>query len=104
MGVDMHACVRQLKLRTSEDCRGGPAAGRRVVHRPEILGVVVHLLHKRQQRSVKRFRGGLVAKAHGWLYHSTQGSRVIKKKKKKQSVLEGDFSCSNARYGGRFAE
>jgi len=29
---------------------------------------------------VKRFRGGLVFKAHSWLYHSTLGSRVIKKK------------------------
>ena len=27
-------------------------------------------------------RGGLVFKAHRWLYHSTLGSRVIKKKKK----------------------
>ena len=34
-------------------------------------------------RNVKRFRGGLVFKAHIWLYHSTLGSRVIKKKKKK---------------------
>jgi len=29
---------------------------------------------------VKRFRGGLVFKAHRLLYHSTLGSRVIKKK------------------------
>ena len=29
----------------------------------------------------KQFRGGLVFKAHGCLYHSTLGSRVIKKKK-----------------------
>jgi len=27
-----------------------------------------------------RFRGGLVFKAHRWLYHSILGSRVIKKK------------------------
>ena len=32
-------------------------------------------------RNVKRFRGGLVSKAHILLYHSTLGSRVIKKKK-----------------------
>jgi len=32
-------------------------------------------------RNVKRFRGGLVFKAHRWLYHSTLGSRVRKKKK-----------------------
>ena len=30
-------------------------------------------------RNVKRFRGGLVFKAHRLLYHSTLGSRVIKK-------------------------
>ena len=38
------------------------------------------LLH----RNVQRFRGGLVFKAHGLLYHSTLGLRVIKKKKKKK--------------------
>jgi len=31
---------------------------------------------------VKRFRGGLVFKAHRLVYHSTLGWRVIKKKKK----------------------
>ena len=30
----------------------------------------------------KRFRGGLIFKADRWLYHSTLGSRVIKKKKR----------------------
>ena len=30
---------------------------------------------------MKRFRGGLVCKAHRFLYHSTLGSRVIKKNK-----------------------
>ena len=34
------------------------------------------------RRNVKRFRGGLVFKAHRLLYHSTLGLRVIKKKKK----------------------
>jgi len=33
-------------------------------------------------RNVKRFRGGLVFKAHRLVYHSTIGLRVIKKKKK----------------------
>ena len=33
------------------------------------------------RRNVKRFRGGLVYKAHRLLHHSTLGSRVIKKKK-----------------------
>jgi len=37
-------------------------------------------------RNVKRFRGGLVLKAHRLLYHSTLGLRVIKKKK---SRVEG---------------
>ena len=32
-------------------------------------------------RNVKRFRGGLVFKAHRLLYHSSLGLRVIKKKK-----------------------
>ena len=32
--------------------------------------------------NVQRFREGRVFKAHRWLYHSTLGSRVIKKKKK----------------------
>ena len=34
----------------------------------------------------KRFRGGLVFKAHRWLYHSTLGSRVIKKKRRRSSA------------------
>ena len=33
-------------------------------------------------RNVKRFRGGLVFKAHRLWYHPTLGSRIIKKKKK----------------------
>ena len=37
-------------------------------------------LEQLPHRNVKRFRGGLVFKAHRWLYHSTLGSRVIKKK------------------------
>ena len=37
--------------------------------------------HLREQ-NVERFREGLVFKAHRLLYHSTLGSRVIKKKKK----------------------
>jgi len=37
-------------------------------------------------RSVLRFRGGLVVKAHRLVYHSTLGLRVIKKKKKTPSL------------------
>jgi len=39
---------------------------------------LLQLLH----RNVKRFRGGLVFKAHRLLYHSTLGLRVIKKKRR----------------------
>ena len=35
------------------------------------------------QKKLQRFRGGLVFKAHRLLYHSTLGSRVIKKKEMK---------------------
>ena len=38
---------------------------------------------------MKRFRGGLVFKAHKLSHHSTLGSRVIKKKKKTHSVVAG---------------
>ena len=38
-------------------------------------------------KCVKRFRGGLLFKAHRLLYHSTLGLRVIKKKKKKYAGL-----------------
>jgi len=43
---------------------------------------------------VKRFRGGLVFKAHRLLYHSTLGLRVIKKKK-------GCGSTSSREGGGK---
>jgi len=36
-----------------------------------------------EEGCVKRFRGGLVFKAHRLVYHSTLGLRVMKKKKKK---------------------
>ena len=38
-------------------------------------------------RNVNRFRGGLVFKAHGPLYHSTPGLKVITKKKELLSTL-----------------
>ena len=46
---------------------------------------------------LKRFRGGLVFKAHGVLYHSTPGSRVIKKKKKISSPA---FGFRGPHFGG----
>ena len=36
---------------------------------------------------MEQFRGGLVFKAHRLLYHSTPGSRVIKKKKKRSQGM-----------------
>jgi len=50
---------------------------------PSSLACALQLL----SRNVKRFRGGLVFKAHRLLYHSTLGLRVIKKKK--HSILVG---------------
>ena len=38
---------------------------------------------------MKRFRGGLVSKAKRLLYHSTLGSRVIKKKKNGRTWFAG---------------
>ena len=38
-------------------------------------------------RHVKRFRGGLVSKAHRRVYHPTLGSRVIKKKEKRRILI-----------------
>ena len=37
-------------------------------------------LNRRHNYPITPGRGGLVLKAHIWLYHSTLGSRVIKKK------------------------
>jgi len=44
------------------------------------------------RRNVKRFRGGLVFKAHRLLHHSAPGLRVIKKKKRYCRIRRGlDF-------------
>ena len=37
-------------------------------------------------RNVERFRGGLEFKAHKLVYHSTRGSRVMKKKKEAEAL------------------
>jgi len=47
---------------------------------------------------VKRFRGGLVFKAHGLLYHSTLGSRVIKKKKEEDTRTTSTRKRESAAY------
>ena len=44
---------------------------------------------------MKRFPGGLVFKAHQLVYHSTLGSRVIKKKKKE--AYSSSVCCSKGR-------
>jgi len=43
--------------------------------------------NKSLRRNVKRFRGGLVFKAHRLVYHSALGLRVIKKKKKTYTLI-----------------
>jgi len=54
-------------------------------------------------RNVKRFRGGLVFKAHRRVYHSTLGLRVIKKKRRNQLLnlpdLPFDFALISAKTG-----
>ena len=47
-----------------------------------VAGVVPQRQKQVLRRKVKRFRGGLVFKAHRLVYHSTLGWRVIKNKKK----------------------
>ena len=39
----------------------------------------------------KRFRGGLVFKAHSLVYHSTLGSRVIKKEERRHGNANQDW-------------
>ena len=47
----------------------------------------MHIQELLLSRKVEQFRGGLVFKAHRWLYHSTLGSRIIKRKKKDTWVI-----------------
>ena len=49
--------------------------------------------------NVKRFRGGLVFKAHRLLYHSTLGLRVINKKRKKKELVVPVQPCVGAGSG-----
>jgi len=55
--------------------------------------VLVHTVQLDCSGNVKRFRGGLVFKAHRLVYHSTLGVRVIMKKKKK-IVAQHPVRCS----------
>ena len=62
----------------SMHARGFPGNERFADHRVVLRGSKQQLLH----RNVKGLRGGLVCKARRFVYHSTLGSRVIKKKKR----------------------
>jgi len=71
-----HAKVCKL----SRHFPGYPGKGRDFVLRSVLSGT--SSLGTYLDRNVKRFRGGLVFKAHRLVYHSTLGLRVIIKKKK----------------------
>ena len=45
------------------------------------------VVRRQLRRNVKRFRGRLVFKTHRRVYHSTLGSSVTKKKKKRGRVV-----------------
>jgi len=47
---------------------------------------------------VKRFRGGLVFKAHRLFYHSTLGLRVIKKKRRRLGVRGLVLTCTEVKF------
>ena len=60
---------------------------------------MIHLGGPLVERNMKWFRGGLVFKAHGPLYHSTLGSRVIKREERsRQSRPDSGLVLSN--FGG----
>jgi len=47
---------------------------------------------------VQRFPAGLVFKAHRLLYHSTRGSRVIKKKEKSSGVQRRGIDARSSKW------
>ena len=51
--------------------------------------VQIHVKNNLLRRNVKRFRGGLVSKAHRLECHSTLGLRVVKKKKTRSAFPAG---------------
>ena len=61
-----------------------PTHRRLIFGRPNLLRQSYDLRRAQTplRRNVKRFRSGLVLKAHRFVYHSPIGSRAIKKKKK----------------------
>jgi len=59
-----------------------------------IWGMGLLIQEQLLRRNVKRFQGGLVFKTHRLLYHSTLGSRVITKKRRRHRFTT--FGLANA--------
>ena len=85
--VCVRVCVRvrekeRYQARLARRGRGGEVAdlGTLLDAMPQVQGVwiAVFRVGGLLYRTVQRFRGGLVFKAHTLLYHSTLGLRVIK--------------------------
>ena len=76
---------RKSTCLTQSTC--GPSAVQIWSHNPQNVEATRHSnstvggVHQ-LRRNVKRFRGGLVFKAHRLLYHSTLGLRIIKKRRR----------------------
>jgi len=79
------SCITQLKAQgPSRTCNESKEEEEEDFLRRVRAVLLVVLQEQLLRINMKRFRGGLVFKAHRWLYQSTLGSRVIKKKKKKK--------------------
>ena len=82
------SCITQIKAhgpsRTCNESKIAPPPPRRPPWPPPMRRTPVPPDPRRRRSGmpVKRFRGGLVCKAHRLMHHSTLGLRVIKKKKK----------------------
>ena len=72
-----HAASCSLFALSAKQGRLGPAA----------IGARLDIQERLLRRNMDRLRGGLVSKAHRLLYHSILGSRVIKKKRRLESML-----------------
>jgi len=88
VGVDLQG---QLLVWDEDECLGAPVPRRPLAQHP-LQDLQTNSTGQNQDRSntsgqllrrtVKRFRGGLALKAYRLLYHSTLGSRVIKKRRR----------------------
>jgi len=85
-GSEAGSYLRLIDLKVEEKQYRVHGADEDLDLRQEPLGLLdpLHLTHNPQPlpqppnyRNVQRFRGGLVFKAHGLLYHSTLGWRVM---------------------------